>query len=207
MTAFRLQKKGLIACVLVWFMCWGSVGLLLNGYGGSIGKTDSKETTGEIRNEGSNIRNNQSALGNDQGIKISRISDRRTQEVRPRPASRQGRLRRLEATAYSYTGSRTASGTKTSRGVCAIDPKYFLFGTTMFVEGYGWVIAEDSGRLIKGDTPGQRNRKGERLANLDLFFSTEKEAVTWGRRVVKVWDYGTENDLKPEYLPPRMRIN
>jgi len=95
----------------------------------------------------------------------------------------------MEVTAYTHTGDRTASGKWPKPGMCAIDPKFFKFGTRFYVEGYGFATAEDTGRLIKGVRPGQRTAKGELLANMDLFMESEREAEAWGRPVVKVYVY------------------
>ncbi len=72
----------------------------------------------------------------------------------------------------------TASGKRAKRGTAAADPKYYPFGTVMYVPGYGWAVVEDTGGAIKGP-----NR-------LDLWFGTEREALKWGRRkgvAVSVW--------------------
>ncbi|MBR1607984.1 MAG: 3D domain-containing protein [Kiritimatiellae bacterium] len=72
----------------------------------------------------------------------------------------------------------TASGTRAKRGTAAADPKYYPFGTVLYVPGYGYATVEDTGGAIKG--PGR----------LDLWFSTEREAFKWGRRknlAVTVW--------------------
>jgi len=79
----------------------------------------------------------------------------------------------MEATAYTYTGNKTATGTWPKIGVAAVDPKVIPLGTMLYVEGYGYARAEDTGGLIKGD-------------RIDLFFETEQECIEWGRKNVKV---------------------
>ena len=72
----------------------------------------------------------------------------------------------------------TASGKRARRGTAAADTRYYPFGTVLYVPGYGWAVVEDTGGAIKGP-----NR-------LDLWFSTEREALKWGRRkgvAVSVW--------------------
>ncbi len=83
----------------------------------------------------------------------------------------------MESTAYlptdgSGTG-RTASGRKAAFGVVAVDPKVIPLGTLLFVEGYGFAIAADTGGAIKGN-------------KIDVCLHNRKEALNWGRRKVKV---------------------
>ncbi|HEX3032534.1 MAG TPA: 3D domain-containing protein [Bacillota bacterium] len=80
----------------------------------------------------------------------------------------------LEATGYTYTGHRTASGKSPARGMVAIDPRLFSFGTKFYIEGYGYAVAEDTGGAIVGN-------------HIDLFFETKWEAQQWGRRKVRVY--------------------
>ena len=79
----------------------------------------------------------------------------------------------VEATAYTHTGNQTYTGTWPSRGTIAVDPSRIPLGTKVWVEGYGWSTAEDTGGLIKGDI-------------IDLFHDTEKECWDWGRQKVTV---------------------
>lgn len=98
----------------------------------------------------------------------------------------------MSATAYdlSYasTGKRpgdryygiTASGTTARPGTVAVDPRVIPLGTKLYVESldgtsdYGFAIAEDKGSAIKGK-------------KIDLFFSSNKSAMNFGRRNVKVY--------------------
>lgn len=59
-------------------------------------------------------------------------------------------------------------------GTIAADTRYYPFGTRMYVPGYGWGVVEDRGSAIKGP-----NR-------IDLFFSSHREALHWGRRRIQV---------------------
>ncbi len=63
------------------------------------------------------------------------------------------------------------------KGTIAADTKYYPFGTTMHVPGYGWGIVEDRGGAIKGP-----NR-------IDLYFHSHDRALEWGRQKVKVQVY------------------
>ena len=80
----------------------------------------------------------------------------------------------MTATAYTHTGNNTASGVYPYRGAVAVDPSVIRLGTRLYVEGYGYAKALDIGSAIKGN-------------RIDLFFDTEKEAIKWGRRTVKVY--------------------
>jgi len=79
-----------------------------------------------------------------------------------------------KATAYTYTGHNTYSGTRPTVGVVAVDPAVIKLGSRLYVEGYGYARAMDIGRAIKGPI-------------VDLFFETEKECRQWGKRQVKVY--------------------
>jgi 3D (Asp-Asp-Asp) domain-containing protein len=78
------------------------------------------------------------------------------------------------ANASGYTGpGGTKSGTSVRKGIVAVDPNYIPLGTVLRVEGYGECRAEDTGSAIKGNA-------------IDLAFSSESEALRWGRKDVQV---------------------
>lgn len=81
---------------------------------------------------------------------------------------------RMLATAYTHTGSRTATGTVPRVGVVAVDPDVIPLGTTLYVEGYGFARAEDTGSAIQGN-------------RIDIFVETEALARRFGRRWVDVY--------------------
>ena len=101
------------------------------------------------------------------------------------PLKKRARVRKtltLEATAYypgpedtwPYASGTTASGLKAGYGVVAVDPKRIRLKTPLYVEGYGYAIAADTGGAIKGD-------------KIDLCYDTYQEAVQFGRKKVKVY--------------------
>jgi 3D (Asp-Asp-Asp) domain-containing protein len=70
----------------------------------------------------------------------------------------------------------TADGRKAKKGTLAADTSRYPFGTIMYVPGYGWGEVHDRGSAIKGN-------------RLDLFYSSHKKALEWGRRTVEVKVY------------------
>lgn len=82
--------------------------------------------------------------------------------------------RRMLATAYTHTGNRTATGTVPKVGVVAVDPNVIPLGTRLYIDGYGFARAEDTGGAIKGD-------------KIDLFLDTVEETKRFGRRWVTVY--------------------
>lgn len=53
-------------------------------------------------------------------------------------------------TAASAGGNSTATGTGVYKGIVAVDPRYIPLGTRMYVPGYGYGIAADTGGGVKG---------------------------------------------------------
>ncbi|WP_032123567.1 G5 and 3D domain-containing protein [Clostridium amazonitimonense] len=90
---------------------------------------------------------------------------------------------KVKATAYYNSGSNgnhiTATGTSTRRNPggyssIAVDPRVIPLGTRVYVEGYGYAIAEDTGGAIKGNT-------------IDVFFPSASETYNWGVKYVNVY--------------------
>lgn len=84
----------------------------------------------------------------------------------------------MEATAYSGDGI-TATGTKPVRNpggysTIAVDPRVIPLGTKVYIEGYGYAIAADTGGAIKNNI-------------IDLFMNSSSECRNWGRRNVTVY--------------------
>ncbi|MCL1816546.1 MAG: 3D domain-containing protein [Clostridiales bacterium] len=75
----------------------------------------------------------------------------------------------MESTAYTWTGNKTATGTWPSVGTIAVDPNFIPLGTKLYVEGYGFGIAADTGGLINGNI-------------IDVYFDTRPECLIWGRK-------------------------
>ena len=79
----------------------------------------------------------------------------------------------FEATAYTWTGYRTATGVCPSRGTVAVDPLVIPLGTELHIEGYGPAVALDTGGAIRGQI-------------IDLYMDSYQECIEWGRRQVEV---------------------
>lgn len=80
----------------------------------------------------------------------------------------------MSATAYTHTGNKTYTGIWPSVGIVAVNPKVIPLGTRLYIDGYGYATAMDTGGAIKGN-------------KIDLFFETRAEALKWGRRNVQVF--------------------
>lgn len=67
----------------------------------------------------------------------------------------------------------TFTGTKVHRGVAAVDPSVIPLGSELYIPGYGYVRAEDTGGAIKGN-------------RVDLYFENKEEAFKWGRKLLAI---------------------
>lgn len=83
----------------------------------------------------------------------------------------------VEATAYvpgyAGVGYRTATGARAGYGIIAVDPRVIPLGTRLYVPGYGYGIAADTGGAIKGN-------------RIDVCYNSVSTALNWGRRSVRV---------------------
>ncbi|MEH7180064.1 ubiquitin-like domain-containing protein [Neobacillus vireti] len=87
----------------------------------------------------------------------------------------------VNTTAYTAycngCSGRTATGfdlrANPTAKVIAVDPRVIPLGTKVYVEGYGYAVASDTGGAIKGH-------------KIDVFFPTKAEAFRWGVRKVKI---------------------
>ncbi len=83
----------------------------------------------------------------------------------------------------------TSSGLPAAYGVAAVDPAVIPLGTVLYVPGYGYAVAADTGGAIKGK-------------KVDLFFPTVEEALRWGVREVRaiVVGKGVLDASRPGFL-------
>ncbi len=74
----------------------------------------------------------------------------------------------------------TATGARAGYGIVAVDPRVIPLGSKLYIESadgsyvYGSAVAADTGGAIKGN-------------RIDLCFNTRAEAISFGRRAVKVY--------------------
>jgi len=83
----------------------------------------------------------------------------------------------------AYTASCNGCSGKTAIGIdlhanpgakiIAVDPSVIPLGTKVYVEGYGYAVAADTGTRIKGN-------------KIDVFFASQSDAYRWGQRTVKI---------------------
>ena len=70
----------------------------------------------------------------------------------------------------------TATGARVKPGITvAVDPRYWKLGTEFYIEGYGYVIADDTGSKIKGPH------------TMDVCVPTKDEAFKNGIQYREVW--------------------
>ncbi|MBQ7453985.1 MAG: peptidoglycan-binding protein [Selenomonadaceae bacterium] len=85
---------------------------------------------------------------------------------------------RVEATAYSSAqpglSAYTATGEICRKGVIAVDPKIIPLGTKVFIPGYGYAVAADTGGAIRGH-------------KIDVAFDTVAECYKFGRKHIDIY--------------------
>ena len=88
------------------------------------------------------------------------------------------RVLTMQASAYSAqdpgNGNYTATGSRLKKGIVSVDPKLIPLGTRLYIEGYGYAVADDVGGAIKGH-------------RIDLAYNSRSEALQFGRQTVKVY--------------------
>lgn len=87
----------------------------------------------------------------------------------------------VRAVAYHFDGNpRGAYGLPCEYGTCAVDSSVIPLGSLLYIEGYGYAIANDVGSAIKGNT-------------VDLYMEKNSQCLAWGARTVNVYiiEYGS----------------
>lgn len=73
---------------------------------------------------------------------------------------------------------RTSRGNIPKEGrTIAVDPKVIPYGSVVYIEGYGYYIAEDTGGTIKGN-------------RIDIFTEDYNKAIQLGRKTANAWIIG-----------------
>lgn len=81
----------------------------------------------------------------------------------------------MKAYAYhEYSGARGSYGLLCKKGTIAVDPNIIPLGTKLYVKGYGFAIANDTGGMIKGKT-------------IDVYMNSNSQCNSWGVKNVKVY--------------------
>ncbi len=89
---------------------------------------------------------------------------------------------KTQATGYTYTGHKCATGVTPQPGYIAVNPKVIPYGTKMYIKSsdgkyiYGYAVAADTGGFVRS-----------RPNNVDLFFASHSAAVAFGRRDVEIY--------------------
>lgn len=84
----------------------------------------------------------------------------------------------MKALSYYVSGNPHGSyGLPCTYGTVAVDPNVIPLGTTVYIEGYGYAIANDVGTSIKGNI-------------IDVYMEYGPQCYTWGARKVDVYIIG-----------------
>lgn len=121
-----------------------------------------------------------------QKLKLTGVKKTTAAKKTPKTPSRSNSdtvVREFMVSASAYTASCQGCSGITSTGinlkknpdlkVIAVDPSVIKIGTKVYVEGYGYAIAGDTGGAIRGN-------------KIDVFFPNKSNALNWGRKTVKI---------------------
>ena len=85
------------------------------------------------------------------------------------------KISNVRAVSYHFDGNPHGSyGLPCTYGTVAVDPKVIPLGSTIYIEGYGYAIANDVGTSIKGNV-------------IDVYMEYGPQCYTWGARKVDVY--------------------
>lgn len=97
---------------------------------------------------------------------------------KPSGLSYSKKISNVKAVAYHFSGNpKGAYGEPCTYGTCAVDPNVIPLGTLLYIEGYGYAIANDVGGAIKGNV-------------VDLYMEYGSQCYAWGARNVNVYVIG-----------------
>ena len=87
----------------------------------------------------------------------------------------------VEATAYTRfdesCGDYTANGNLVEHGIISVDPSVIPLGTQVYIPGYGYAVADDTGGAICG-------------YKVDLAMDSVEDALDFGRRDITIYLIG-----------------
>ncbi|MGD0968697.1 MAG: 3D domain-containing protein [Candidatus Aquilonibacter sp.] len=117
--------------------------------------------------------------GPDGTVKAQVIGSRVVRKARPRIVDT-GAEQAMQMVATAYTpycsgcSGITATGRPAGHGIVAVDPRVIPLGTRLYIPGYGYAIAGDTGGAIIG-------------YRIDLGYTSNRDAMEFGRRAVTVY--------------------
>jgi 3D (Asp-Asp-Asp) domain-containing protein len=112
-------------------------------------------------------------------VKARVIGSRTVRKARPRIVD-VGAADAMQMVATAYTpycagcSGITATGRPAGHGIVAVDPRVIPLGTRLYIPGYGYAIAGDTGGAIVG-------------YRIDLGYTSYRDAMQFGRRAVTVY--------------------
>lgn len=81
----------------------------------------------------------------------------------------------VRAVSYNFGGNpRGSYGLPCTYGTCAVDPDLIPLGSLLYIEGYGYAVANDVGSAIKGKT-------------VDVYMEKLSQCGLWGARTTNVY--------------------
>jgi 3D (Asp-Asp-Asp) domain-containing protein len=117
------------------------------------------------------------------GVKAAKATTKKTTKKTTPSRSNDTVVKEFMVSTSAYTANcRGCSGVTTTGinlkknpnvKVIAVDPRVIKLGTKVYVEGYGYAIAGDTGSAIKGK-------------KIDIFMPNHTSALKWGRKTVKI---------------------
>lgn len=115
-----------------------------------------------------------------EGIGTSPLGAFEAQSIARMASIAQSAMHTIQMIATAYTagsaggGGMTAIGRPAGHGIVAVDPRVIPLGTRLYISGYGYAVAGDTGGAIVGN-------------RIDLGFDSLREALLFGRRDVTVY--------------------
>lgn len=172
---FISRRYIVLFAIILLGWCWIIYSLIALGQDLRAINTDIQNLTADIQNQRTlNNRNYEYLIKMEQEFQLKSQS---TSAITPNRGSSNGI--EFKATAYTYTGNRTASGTIARPGVIAVDPKVIPLGSVVVVNCReypsvnGVYIAQDTGGAIKGNI-------------IDIYMNSYDDCIEFGRKSVTI---------------------
>ncbi|MGL5764791.1 MAG: 3D domain-containing protein [Sarcina sp.] len=135
-------------------------------------------STNSITNSTNNSSTNSSSSNSSSNSTSSNNISNESNSNSSNPTVNYKKMLHVEATAYTG-GTLTAMGLKPVRdpngiSTIAVDPTVIPLGSKVYIPGYGYAIASDTGGAIKGNI-------------IDLYLNSEQACNSWGRRNITIY--------------------